>query len=677
MISFNFNPGSRVLIDGVSFRIVSQEGDERRLVSSDTHHVRRHSYDDLARLYLNGHLVGDILDAADGAHSRLLEDLLPPDRARAEFRLAFLSRVSDLMTWALPGAWEATLQRALVLASAELNWSPPVSRAAYFNWKRALRRAGDDICALAGRFHDRGRRRDAEVVRELAREIWAEAIEAARRAVAFRTPGWLVAEFEARLSLRNAARVAAGDAPVTRERSSIYALFTKFPAHERDLLRHGVQKTKALYRAPSPHRGSFGELPLDLNEYDGTRSPIFLFDDVSLLPLGRPWCAGLVDFRCDAPVGFYFGFEESSDATFASTLRHACLPKTYVAEEYPDIANRYPLHGKARRYTLDNELSAHAATVDLITKDLLSSVGVAPSRTPWWKPKIEGFFNQLNEMLLRELPGYVLARDLSPEEYDPTRNGCLGLRYFLYLFHVWLIDVYLQTPGPSGKTPAELWREGTATWAPDLIARASDLDLLFGIVREGRLDHRGVLYEHLWYHSEELQELRVREGHTQHPRVKVNPNDLKAVHVFDERRRLWVRANARDADYATGLTLHRHTLNLKNGAPGPVTIQKLRESEARLRSMIAEAAQVILSIQTAGLAARATGVGTQHIFNHLDVDGHLGALSGPFQGQTLNPLREHGALVADVVPPRAPPARRVRKIPILKADRSLKRGRPS
>jgi hypothetical protein len=671
MMNFNFNPGSRVLIDGVPFHIVSQDGEERRLVSSRTHQVRRHSYDDLARLYVGGHLVGDIPGAGDGARSRLLEDLLPPERERVEFRLAFLNRVSDLMTGALPGEWEATLHRALALASAELDHSPPVSRAAYFNWKAALRRA-DDVCALAGRFHDRGRRRDTDVVRELAREIWAEALEDARRAIAFRTPSWLVAEFEKRLRLRNAALAAAGETPVTRERSSIYALFTQFPAQERDLLRHGVQKTRAFYRAPSSHRGSFGELPLDLNEYDGTRSPIFLFDDISLLPLGRPWCAGLVDFRCDAPVGFYFGFEGSGDATFASTLRHACLPKTYVAEEYPDIANRYPLHGKARRYTLDNELSAHAATVDLITKDLLSSVGVAPSRTPWWKPKIEGFFSQLNEMLLRELPGYVLARELSPEEYNPTRNGCLGLRYFLYLFHVWLIDVYLQTPGPSGKTPAELWQEGTATWAPDLIASASDLDLLFGIVREGRLDHRGVVYEHLWYHSEELQELRVREGHTQHPRVKVNPNDLQVVHVFDERRRLWVRAKARDADYATGLTLHRHTLNLKNAAPGPVTIQRLREAEAWLRGMIAEAAQMTLSIQTAGLAARATGIGTQHIFNHLDVDGHLGPFSGPLQGQSLNPFGSPSA--PPEAAPAPPPAHpRMRKVPVLQSDHSLSR----
>lgn len=677
MKTFSFSAGVKVRIDGTVFCIVSQEANVRRLVSPETQEVRRYTYDDLAQLYVHGQLEGDFPGDPDGARSHFLDDLSVADQERARFRLAFLVRVAELMMGARRGTTKVTLQRACALASAELNHPRTVSRAAYYRWKRELHITAD-VCALAGHFHNRGRKPLHPLAREVAREIWAEAQESARKAIAFHTTAWLVSEFDRRFALRNAERVEQGEVPVpTPHRSSTYAIFTEFPAYERDLLRNGVQKTTADYRSPTVLRASFGDLPLDLCEYDGTRIPIYLFDDVSLLPLGRPWFAALMDFCCDAPVGFYFGFEESSEVTFTSTLRHACLPKAYVADEYPTIANRYPLHGRARRYTLDNELVAHAGAKRLITEDLLSGIAVAPSRTPWWKPQVEGFFNQLNVMLLKELPGHVMPLQASPEEYDPTRNGCLGLRFFLYLFHVWLIDSYLQTPGRSGKTPAELWEAGAANWAPDLIARSDDLDLLFGIVREGRLDHRGVVYEGLWYHSDELQALRIRDGHTQQRRVKVNPSDLTAVHVFDERRNLWLRAEARDRDYAAGLSLHRHKLNLKNAAPGPITIQRLREAEARLRELIADAAKVTLSIQTAGLAARATGVGTQHIFNHLDVDGRLGALSGPFQGQSLNPQRGPSEPAGRIAPPTAPVARRVREIPTLKADRSLNRGRTS
>lgn len=679
MKQFRIATGSQVQIAGVRFSIVSRDGDEWRLVAAETQEVRRYSYDDLVRLYVDGQLVGDLPTEgdADGAHSRLLADLPERDQARAEFRLAFLSRVAELMNGLPSGPSEPALQRALDVASAELDHSPPISRPTYYRWKAKLRRS-NDVCDLAGGFHDRGRANLPLLVREIAREIWTEAREAAsaRKDGVYRTTAWLVAEFHKRLALRNAARVDAGQPTVdSPRRSTVYALFTEFPARERDLLHNGRLNTRSLYRSPSPHRGVRPELPLDLVEYDETPIPIFLFDEVTLLPLGRPCFAAFVDWCCDAPTGFYFGFEAPNDLMFASTLRHACLPKTYVADEYPDIVNDYPLHGIARRHTLDNELSAHGGTVDLITKDLLSSIGVAPSRTPWWKPRVEGFFNKLNELLLRELPGYVLHKELSPEEYDPTRNGCLGLRYFMYLFHAWLIDCYLPAPGSSGKSPNQLWQEGMAQWTPDLIARSRDLDLLFGIVRDARLDHRGVVYENLWYHSEELQGLRIRDGHTQHVRVKVNPIDLDAVHVFDATRRLWVRANARDADYASGLSLHRHKLNLKNAAPGPITIQRLREAEARLRELIADAAQVTLSIQTAELAARATGLGTHHIFNHLDIDGHLGPLSGAFEGQRLSPL-QGGARPLDP-PPHAGPSTEPasRAIPKLYADRSLGHGK--
>lgn len=236
-----------------------------------------------------------------------------------------------------------------------------------------------------------------------------------------------------------------------------------------------------------------------------------------------------------------------------------------------------------------------------------------------------------------------LAPNVDRRDYDPTVQGCIGIRHFLWIFHLWLIDVYCQTPRGARKlTPAQRWREGTRVWAPDFIAQAKDLDVIFGTVRTATLDHRGVVYETLRYYSEELHGFRLRNGHHRQVRVKINPADLTAVHVWDAKAQAWIRAVATDLSYATGLSLHRHTLNKRYAAEqfGNAEIEALLAAEEHLRDTITQALPMALSIRANANIARAVGIGTQHIFGNLDADGRLGPLSGPFAGQALNPFRD-------------------------------------
>ncbi len=690
MMVFRIEPGQRLRIDGVLFTILSRD-EAWRLLSPETLEARLYNYDDLARLYVEGRLVPDYAvkdrDAPDNV-SRLLEDLPQPDQDRANLRLSILRRAAALLEMIPAGARAEGIHRALALASHEFGLERPTSRASYYRWRGKLRRG--DICDLAGRFHDRGRRPLAPLVREVANEVMGEAVQLASqpRNPEIKSLTWMRGEIEARLAERNFLRCEAGQEPLAPlKRSTFYAIWNARPAHERDIWKHGRRETRALYRRPSPNPAMRPMLPLDLGEYDETRLPIFFFDEVTLAPLGRPLLAWIVDAVTEMPTGFYLGFEPAGDLTFAATVRHACLPKTYVGEVYPQIVHPYRGHGRHRHFTFDNEAAVHGRTADLITKDLLSHFSIAPSHTPWFKSRVEHAFHALNQQLMQELPGFVLSRHLSPSEYDPTQNGCIGLRFFLFIFHAWLIDVYCQQPTECGRTPDERWSDGTAQWSPDLLSRAQDLDILFGVVRRGRLDHRGVVYENLWYFSDELQDLRLQTGHTQDVSVKINPSDLGAVHIRHPREDRWVRAQARRPDYAAGLSLHCHILNAKEAGPGTFSVDALLRAQARLRELVSENASIALSIQAAALGARFNGIGTQHVFNNLDVEGRLGALTGPFRGQSLNPLppgtvlpsdppaRTDDATRGDVASAAAPTPARAREIPMLHADRSLSRSR--
>lgn len=81
----------------------------------------------------------------------------------------------------------------------------------------------------------------------------------------------------------------------------------------------------------------------------------------------------------------------------------------------------------------------------------------------------------------------------------------------------------------------------------------------------GRLDHRGVRFANLRYHSAELQAFRRRYGDKLAVEVKVDPSNLAVIHArLPNTNSGWVRAEAMLLPYAQNLSLHRHQLNQKN-----------------------------------------------------------------------------------------------------------------
>jgi len=149
-------------------------------------------------------------------------------------------------------------------------------------------------------------------------------------------------------------------------------------------------------------------------------------------------------------------------------------------------------------------------------------------------------------------------------DYDPVKNAVVGFRQLLWLFHHWLLTVYHAIPPASGLKMSinDRWQEGLRLVQPTFFDRNADLDFQFGIVRPGTrtLDHRGVVYEGLYYYCEAADVLRYRDGASLQVRLKVNPPDLLRAHVWDELERFWIPLKARDERYATGLDLHTHQL---------------------------------------------------------------------------------------------------------------------
>lgn len=676
MRKVSFKTGEIVWIDGEQYRIVYPVRDGK----SQLIHISTNAYVawaplELEEMYLSGRLVfGSGEEEKSRANVRdgfeHLTDLTETERDRIRFRRNFLDAVQELVGQSISG-----LVLNAAIKAVEEKFQRKVSRSTYFRWLEK-REAG--TLALAGQYSRRGRK---ERVNPLVKRIMREVMQSVLAAADDRKNLGDVARVRMatiRAMVRQALkeeRERTGDQtlilPSTRY---FYTVWNEFPAFDRDVAKYGRAKARANYRGVRGRKGE--ERSLDVAQYDETIPKFMLIDEGTFTPLGKPCVCVHLDAYSGAPLGFYVGFEPASDLTIASSLRHACLPKAYVRREYPDIKSEVLPFGIPRSILIDNSLPQHGDSLADITFNLETHIKYTKVRTPWYKGQVERFFGVLNDVLLQELPGYTATREFDICDYDPTKSGCIGFRHFLYIFHKWLYDIYLYRSADGKLTPAERWKRGTAEVPPSFPHRSDALDAIFGIVRPGALDHRGVVFQNIYYYSEDLHLFRKRLGDRMRVKVKINPGNLAFVHVWEPHERCWIKVNAnlKYAKYAENLSAHRHTLiqNHARRLRGSVNLEDLEDAEWDLHKIVKMNFPIPNALRVNQKLARAAGIGTDNFFNSLGASGELGPAAGIYQGQQMNPFAaryEHrGTIDTYKAPQLEPPA--APDLPLKVADAS-------
>lgn len=656
MPRFSYQRGVLVRIDGVQYRFVGRTSNGRdwQLVDTNTNLLITREIEELNDLYFRSRLILDPGDFARLPNKRLrtvpatISDLSAETQRKIRVNKLIIEEVARRTAAGtrttkiiINGITTTPLKKALEEVCTE-NGVQKISVAKYYRLKKKLSATGD-YTVLSGRSASSGHRQIHPRVKQIIIEEMHAVLEMAmggiKRGVSGDKPmRSIIRQVEMRITAENQRTPEL--ALRYPNRATYYNYWNKLPAFQRDVLKYGKTRARNMYRQ------SFGHEPregcLELVEFDETELPVFIFDEALSIPLGRPTLCWYIDVYSRMILGIYLGFEPPSDLTIASALRHACLPKTYVKSEYPSIKNTWPAMGIPNFLVFDNSLSQHAPSVRNITLSLQTNYDFTPSRTPWFKSTVEGMFRTLNSLLLRELPGFVLGR-MDGFDYDPTKNGCIGLRHFLSIFHHWLIDIYIQTPIGGRKSPVHHWNEWFSEAAPDLIGAAQELDVLFGITRKARLDHRGVVFENIRYFSDELQELRYQLGSRAWVSIKIDPSNLGKLHVWLPQDNAWISVPAvgqmRDEVESRSLHVHQIIRKYAREVLNRDDEDGRRFAEWKLHEMIANALPDAMSISANSKIARFMGVGTQHLFGSQRVTGELGPLSGPYTGGSLNPFR--------------------------------------
>lgn len=353
--------------------------------------------------------------------------------------------------------------------------------------------------------------------------------------------------------------------------------------------RKGKQAADQHFRASG--KGPEPKYILERVEVDHTPLDLLLIDDLTGLTIGRPTVTFITDRYSRLPLGVEVGFEPPSELAVMRTLRHAILPKASVQQEYPEIENQWFAYGIPVTLVCDNGLEFHSQQLQRMCAELNIELLFCPKKQPHYKGAIERFLGSFNRQLSHKVAGTTFSNISDKGDYDAENLASLTLPEFKKLLHVWLIDVYCQAPHKSlGITPALAWKDGLKIIEPVLPESKEKLALILAIQKTRQLNHEGVQFKGLMYNTAELATLRKRGIASVH--IRINPEDLGEIWVFDEHQGDYFKVPCTYPEYANKLTLAQHLLirqQANQTKAERVDIELYERGKEKLRLLIAQA----------------------------------------------------------------------------------------
>lgn len=480
---------------------------------------------------------------------------------------------------------------------------PPDWKTVYYRWVIPYLECGEDTRALVPDFNKRGntRRRFAgvrkaagsklsEIEKRLALEV-SDVVDAVINEEYLSTQRLSIQavydKLEASITEINQFREPSLQLPVPHK-NSIYHIVSKLDAYEKDRARYGrryaEQKHHSNDQAPQPTR------PLERTEIDHTKLDLFVVDEETRLPLGRPTVTTLLDKFSREVLGIHVGFDPPSYLSVMRCLNHGIKPKTYLKSEFPEVKNDWEAYGLPEVIVVDNGKEFRSKDFEDACLQLGIVVMYSPPYVPRYKGAIERFFGAENKRLLHQQLGTTFSNIFERHGYDPEKNAVISFDAFMTMLHIWIVDIYHQSYHRGLKDiPAHVWREEIKQYPPALPRRMEDLWVLLGHIEHRVIGPSGIELFTLFYNCQELARLRRRTKAKDKVIVKYDPSDLSTIYVYDHHRDRYIAVPAMDQEYSKELSLWQHRViqsNARRDVKGRININGLREAKKMIQAIV-------------------------------------------------------------------------------------------
>lgn len=343
-------------------------------------------------------------------------------------------------------------------------------------------------------------------------------------------------------------------------RSTIYRWLSELHASLKMQAREGKAAAKLKYRSVTDTVDV--SYILERVEIDHTPLDLIVMDELTSLPLGRPWLTLAIDRYSRAILGFYLAFHPPSSYSVMQCLKRCVLPKADWIKQLGGIKNTWPMFGIPLEVVFDNGMDLHSNAVALICYEMGTRVSFCPTGEPYFKGAIERMFGTLNTGLIHQLPGTTFSNIEERGDYPSEKKAVFTLAQTTQAIAMWIVDIYHQRRHRSiGESPHARWERQLSSVSIEFPAHPEKLDVLVGIpaVRQ-KITHEGILYDTIHYNNSDLQYLSQRIGRRKGVQFKYFEDDVGYIQVYDEERSEYIRveAAAKYAEYANGLSRQLH-----------------------------------------------------------------------------------------------------------------------
>lgn len=560
MAGFRFQVNMVFELEGAPFRIhaLSANG-EVLLEAQDTGAMSVSTRPQLLQHYLDGKLTNGGAKPLD-AHvpnvpkfSRPLDELPAHVRDELTRRCRYLEAICEE---GAPVFTQSYLKPIIKRVAQEIGDSKCPGVTTVYRWHSRLRSAGGDSRALIPRIDRRGKALPKQNQNVL--DMFAEAVAEAYRASPLAQGRDIHGRLNSKVEHHNL-RAAPHQQLSMPSLRTVYRLLTRVSAYDKVCLKNNKAIADKRFRAV--RLGVATTRILERVEMDHTPLDLFLIDERTWLPLGRPTLTVVIDHYSRMLLGYYLSFGNPSAAAVVAALRHAILPKIPTVITIPELRpeNKWPCYGLFKELYLDNGLEFLGKDLESVALDLGFGLLFCPKRTPHFKGVVERYLKTVNYHFVHQIPGASFARFHKREDYDPLEHTLLTLGEFQQLFEKWVVDMYAQTVHRGiGTTPMHRWQEGAQTWEPKLPPDLRSLQRRIGQTTECKLRKGGITVHSIRYNSEQLLRIMRRYGESVTVRVVYDPEDLAEVMVWgagDEEPEV---VQALDLNYARGLTVRQN-----------------------------------------------------------------------------------------------------------------------
>jgi putative transposase len=348
--------------------------------------------------------------------------------------------------------------------------------------------------------------------------------------------------------------------------------------------------------------GSFGaSRPLELVQIDHTRADIFVVDEETRQPIGRPWLTLAMDVCSRMVTGFYVRMEAPSRLSTSLCLLHSVFDKSAWLRER-EIEEEWPVAGLPNTLHVDNGADFRSRAFKRGCQD----AGIAIEWRPPGEPQFGGHIERLigTQMgKLHLLPGTTFSNAKERGEYDSKRHSALTLRELERFVALDIVGSYHHSIHCSlGRPPIAIWRDHEGETPLRLPHDRRRFWLTFLPEEERTLRPTGIHLFGLRYWSPALSADVGRSN--RQLLVKYDPRDMSRVFI---RRPSGNFVEARYAD----VTLPSITLHEALTARRTLSAKGRREVDPRVVVRTAIAQRELLNAATSKTTAARRGGGSR------------------------------------------------------------------